>query len=260
MKFCHLSAAVRANVRWKVEENRQACFPRTITANFMTVFADMFPADLWFAKAAFILLSLCWAATTISRREQCLFWQLPLSFLAPQIQQASPQKPLYKFMGMKRNFYVEKHRFNPKIAPWKALLQPQLLHLLWQTCSRDWSQFFPQGLAPAPWLCPHSPCGAELRLCWQPSSVGPLLAPPVVTLDHQTLLASLIFSVTQTHSLFCSAELFQRSTISSLWRAVISIMKNRAGSTARESHLQCFSYLRSHQNVGYAAPLFRGLR
>lgn len=87
MKFCHLSAAARANVRWKVRENRQACFPRSITANFMTVFANMFPADLWFAKAAFILLSLCWAATTISRRQQCLFSQVPLSFLAPEKQQ-----------------------------------------------------------------------------------------------------------------------------------------------------------------------------
>lgn len=166
MKFCHLSAAVRANVRWKVRENRQACFPRTITANFMAVFADMFPADLWFAKAAFILLSLCWAATTISRRQQCLFWQVPLSFLATQMQQASPQKLLYEFMGMKRNFYIEEHRFNPKIAPER----PQLLLLLWQTCSRDWSQ----GLAPAPWLCPCSPHGAELRLCCPSSALWDL--------------------------------------------------------------------------------------
>lgn len=33
------------------------------------------------------------------------------------MQQASPQKPLYEFMGMKLNFYIEKLRFNPKIAP-----------------------------------------------------------------------------------------------------------------------------------------------
>lgn len=237
MKFCHLSAAVRANVRWKVRENWQACFPRTITANFMTVFADMFPADLWFAKAAFILLSLCWAATTVSRRQQCLFWQVPLSFLAPQMQQANPQKTLYEFMGMKLNFYIEKHRFNPKIAPerpcsshncctysnspaaeteLKSFLRDSLQHC-------DFAPVLPVGLSRG---CAVSP--ALWGLCWVTSPSQREGSSRVVTLDPQTLLASLIFSVIQTRSLFCSGEFFRMSTISSLWCAVISIMKNRA--------------------------------
>lgn len=218
MKFCHLSAAVRANVRWKVEENRQACFPRTITANFMTVFADMFPADLWFAKAAFILLSLCWAATTISRRQQCLFWQVPLSFLAPQMQQAIPQKPLYEFMGMKRNFYIEKHRFNPKIAPER----PCSSHNCYTYCDRPAAESEVESFLRDLLQHPDFALILLVVLSWgyaaRQSSVGSLLASRVVTLDHQTLLASLIFSVTQTHSPFCSAEFFQTSTISSLWQ------------------------------------------
>lgn len=194
----------------------------------MTVFADMFPADLWFAKAPFILLSLCWAATTISRKQQCLFWQVPLSFLAPQMQQASPQKPLYEFMRMKRNFYIEKHRFNPKIAPerpWsrhncctysdrpapetevKSFLRDSLQH----------PDFAPVLLVVLSWGCAASP--ALWDHCWV----------HVLSLSiTKPFWLPLFFSVMQTHSLFCSGESFQMSTISSLWCAVIRIMKNRA--------------------------------
>lgn len=211
MKFCHLSAAVRASVRWKVRENRQACFPRTITANFMTVFADMFPADLWFAKAAFILLSLCWAATTISRRQQCLFWQVPLSFLAPQMQQASPQKPLYEFMGLKQNFYIEKHNSMPKQplevpapATIAALTLTDLQQRLSQVSSTLTLPLFPWWC----WGCAASPalwelCWAHILWLW---TIKPFWLPLFYLLCKSTLF---------------SAGVSSFSTISSMWHAVI---------------------------------------
>lgn len=252
MKFCHLSAAVRANVRWKVEENRQACFPRTITANFMTVFADMFPADLWFAKAAFILLSLCWAATTISRRQQCLFLTGPIILSYPTNVTGQPSKASLWIYGDEMELLHRETRLQSQNRNlWKALLQPQLLHFARLAAETEVKSFFPQGLAPAPWLCPCSPRGAELRLCCQPSSLGSLLPSPVVTLDHQTPLASLFFSVITNPLCFLQWWVSFRWAPSPPPCAVISIMKSRAWSTARQSHFQCFSYLRSHHNVAW---------